>query len=526
MDKIYLNDEFEKIWIRIKNRENITVFRYGDGERSLMIGKAVSAQEGWKAPESQTDLGKALVNTLDLDNENVYYGVSCPCCDRPAYYWYMSHVKSKNVTFANLFVNSNYRKFIQAFEELNRDAVVIANHNGEGKRIGNLNILKYYSVGDQCVQFYSQEIPKLVEQIKKDFGDKENILYAVSAGPLSEPIIYELYKNNPNNAYIDFGSSIDCYIHDHDTRPYTDARTIYAKRNCWMHSPASTSFDVTCVCNMYKRPESLVKQVQALQKQTLKPKEIILYQDGINGGYKIDFSEEFLKQFASYKKAETNTGVWERFRFAKDTAKSPYICVFDDDTIPGESWLENCHYNMMEQEGIYGTNGIFMTDDHSYPESGHFHVGWHAPVEKRVQVDFVGHSWFFPKKCLDYMFDGTQEFQNLKYVGEDMCISFKAKEHGIKTFVPPHTVGDYSVWGSIPLFGNMFGVSAGALSVSMNNLNAMQEAVRLFVKGGWKPVFAEEPKALGFARKQVRRGKIKKFKLRLKNFLRRKLGKS
>ena len=134
-------------------------------------------------------------------------------------------------------MNHNYTKFINEFEKLTRDAVIIANYRGEGKPIGSLNILKYYSVGDDCVEFWGKKGISLVSKIIDEFGNRENLFYVVSAGPMSGPIIAELYRNNPNNCYIDFGSAIDTYIHNKVTRPYMRDRTLYSQKECWMYNP-------------------------------------------------------------------------------------------------------------------------------------------------------------------------------------------------------------------------------------------------------------------------------------------------
>ena len=109
-----------------------------------MTGRSVVAQEGWVSPNHVSKLGTDLLKSLEINSKNVFYGISCPCCDQPAYYWYSTRIASHNITFANLWTNANYRKFINLFEKLNREAVVIANHRTEGKKIGNLKILKYY----------------------------------------------------------------------------------------------------------------------------------------------------------------------------------------------------------------------------------------------------------------------------------------------------------------------------------------------------------------------------------------------
>ena len=127
--------------------------RYGDGERAIMVGETVTAQEGWISPNYVSQLGKDLLESLNVDDPRLHYGISDPDSDRAAYYWYSSRIASKHRTFANLWVNSNYQTFVTNFAALKRDAVVIANHRACGKPIGNLNILKYYSVGDDCIPF-------------------------------------------------------------------------------------------------------------------------------------------------------------------------------------------------------------------------------------------------------------------------------------------------------------------------------------------------------------------------------------
>ena len=114
-DKIYLDKEFDKIWAKIENKENFALLRYGDGERAIMCGQSVKAIEGWISPNYISKLGKDLLSTLELDDDNIFYGISCPCCDPAAYIWYLNKIKNKNITFANIWVNANYQKFKDKF---------------------------------------------------------------------------------------------------------------------------------------------------------------------------------------------------------------------------------------------------------------------------------------------------------------------------------------------------------------------------------------------------------------------------
>ncbi len=506
---ITLKNEYDKIWQKIECQENFVLLRYGDGERSIMRGKSVTAQEGWISPNYISKLGEDLLKTLNLTESNVYYGISCPCCDSPAYYWYSTRIDSNNKTFANLFVNSNYAKFAADFKKIKRDAIFIGNYRAQNKQIGNLNILKYYTVNDNCISFWENDADKMIEEIKKDFGNRNDLLYVVSAGPMSEPIIIELFSNNPNNCYIDFGSAIDKYIHEKQTRPYMDESTTYAKQNCWMNNPKTTDFDVSVVLNLYKRPDSLATQLEAIGAQTLKPKEILLYQDGIEGNYKIDISEELKNKFNLVKISDKNCGVWERFRLA-EKAPSKYVCVFDDDTIPGNRWLENCHTQMLKEEGLFGTIGILLENPERYAYEGFFRTGWDGPLDFTTQVDFVGHSWFFKKDWLKYLFTDTEEFQQFKTAAEDMSFSAQLQKQGIKTFVAPHPINDTSLWGSLPEYANKLGNSAGALYLTSTNMEKMNCAINKLLGKGWQPLINTSPnyvkeikKKLSFYRKQT-----------------------
>ena len=484
-EKIYLDKEFDKFMRKINSGENFTFLRFADGERGLMHNSGFISQEGWISPGRDTSLADALKDALQLKGENVYYAISCPCCDREAYYWYMTRVPSrKNVTFSNIFINSNYKRFLKEFPLIKRDAIVIANYRGQNNPIGSLNVLKYYSVGDQCVDFWEHEAQDMIARIINDFGDRNNLLYAVSAGPLTEPIIAALYRHNPNNCYVDFGSSIDIYVHRKDTRPYNQPGNKYARRNCWMFDPVATNFDVSVVLSAYKKPEALSVQLEAIENQTLKPREIYLFQDGIDGDYAINFKPEILSRFTGTCINTSNKGVWERFRFA-GSAKSEYVCIFDDDTIPGKRWLENCHYSSQLQEGIYGTIGIIVRDPQHYPKKC-WRTGWRRPYGKTSRVDFVGHSWFLRREYLGWMFDGTEKYQGFKYTGEDMCLSFKAMQHGIKTFVPPHPFYDTELWGSDPEYGMKYGDDYNAVSMNDENIKAMSDAMKMFSSDGWQ----------------------------------------
>lgn len=489
---IFLRNEYEKFWQKIKRGENFALSRYGDGERLLMLGQPVKAQEGWNSSGGGiTLLGKALRDSLNIDAPNFYYGISCPCCDSAAYYWYLCNVKSSNVTFANIWLNANFKMFQKDFAKLKRDAVLITNWRGKGKSFGRLKIKKHYLVSDDCVNFWEAEGDNLIRQIIAETGHEKNLLYVVSAGPMSNVIIAALFKNNPNNCYVDFGSATDLITHEKITRPYMIEGNPYAEQSCWMFDRRKISMDVDVVLTCYKRPQVLAQQIAAIKNQTLAPRRVFLYQDGIDGYYKIELNDKILSEFDACKISATNGGVWKRFEFAKEIVKSPYVCLFDDDTIPGARWFENCHMNMMQQRGIYVTNGVLLTKPENYPNE-QFNAGWHTGNSKTCAVDFGGHSWFLERDYLSWMFAKPWS-SKYKLVAEDMTISLAATEHGFGTYVPQHPAQILSLWGSLPNFGWKYGMDEAGISMNPANLKVMQAAIHELNATGWKLLLKENP---------------------------------
>ena len=253
--------------------------------------------------------------------------------------------------------------------------------------------------------------------------------------------------------------------------------------------------NVDVVLTLYKRPEVLLKQLNALQIQTIKPRNIYLYQDGIDSYYEIKLKQDIREQFTGIKISNINQGVWERFKYAKEIVKEEYVCLFDDDTIPGKKWIENCLKCMGEKEGIYGTNGILLNLNTNYPYGNDVRVGWNAPNWYVAEVDFVGHAWFLKTEWLSFMFDGTESIRKYKHVGEDMCLSAKCLEHGIHTYVPEHLYTNTQLWGSIPKYGKAFGISSTAISSYSSNYIFMNNVLKVLRNEGWKCVAERDTNA-------------------------------
>jgi hypothetical protein len=200
---------------------------------------------------------------------------------------------------------------------------------------------------------------------------------------------------------------------------------------------------VTVVLSGYRRPEFLREQMTSIENQSVKVDEILFWR---NHHDNMNFDSDLINKCKS-SLSNYNFGVWSRFTYALN-AKSEYVCIIDDDTIPGNRWIENCLNSFKQKPGLYGTIGLRFSDSTTYLGANRY--GWDGTNnEEIVEVDIVGHSWFFSKEMLSYFFRELQDPNDI-YVGEDMHFSHMLQKYSdLKTYVPPHPISNMSLWGSL-----------------------------------------------------------------------------
>ena len=209
--------------------------------------------------------------------------------------------------------------------------------------------------------------------------------------------------------------------------------------------------DVSVVLSGFRRLHYLPEQLAAVRAQSIAPREILFWQNdpGVDPGLQRSIAVD---RDVSVATATVNFGVWARFAYALN-AKSEYVCVFDDDTIPGPGWLENCLAQMGEREALYGTIGILYT--HPTPPGSYYDpqvkIGWYDTGNRDhpVEVDLVGHAWFFKRAWLSTFWRELPD-PDVTLCGEDMHLSFMLQKYlGIPTIVPPHPASAPEIWGSV-----------------------------------------------------------------------------
>jgi len=236
---------------------------------------------------------------------------------------------------------------------------------------------------------------------------------------------------------------------------------------------------VTVILNCYKRPEYLQEQIQAIKNQTIKCHDIWIWYNKPEDGDQYDLSD------SGCKVVTCNHNFKFHGRFALGLlAQTKYVAFFDDDTIPGPMWFENCLNTIKSgYSGILGSAGILLNGNKYNP---HVKVGWNGGGnESVVEVDLVGHAWFFERTILSNFWSNEQlSFDN----GEDIQLSaFSKMQKNIKTYVPPHPVNDKNMWGSTK--GMLYGNDRKASFKNLKSHKPLRDKiVRTLISRGWKTV--------------------------------------
>ncbi|WP_114785920.1 glycosyltransferase family 2 protein [Vibrio tetraodonis] len=237
---------------------------------------------------------------------------------------------------------------------------------------------------------------------------------------------------------------------------------------------------IAVVLNAFKRTQYLPLQVEAIEGQTIKPDKIYLWHN---------FGESLpdeIKHQCIIAECSENLGVWARFAYALNI-DADYICVFDDDTIPGNRWFENCLQTMETHEGLLGTRGLRFLSSKRYHPFESYGWGKGDSNEETQQVDIVGHAWFFKREWLAAFWSELPPSNASKIAGEDIHFSYALQKYlGISTYVPPHPINDKSLWGSLPEYGEKLGTDNAAISSSQTALNRFDIALQYYVRNGFQ----------------------------------------
>lgn len=223
--------DFSKFIEMIDSGKKISLSRYGDGEMHIMRKNNIKGADGWifdKEDKNKEKFSNALRDSFVFKDPDYFVGIACRCCVGDENHELMKHESGQdesNLTWSNVFVNSNYQSTIEKlYKVLSRKSVVCVLNERSKDHIKNLPFdpEHIFFVGDVIENWdkYLNDIKEWL--IKKDLEDR---VFVLCAGPLSSIMCHQLFEINRKNTYLDLGSIFDPLILGNSRGYHVKSRT-------------------------------------------------------------------------------------------------------------------------------------------------------------------------------------------------------------------------------------------------------------------------------------------------------------
>lgn len=222
-------DSWFDIASQVKNiSSSIAMARYADTEYFIMHGNKFESIDYYKYKGGNTTLHKQMLQSITGQyGKNYYYG-NFPEYP-PGYFEFVPKMEAdiKHFTFANLWINANYAKTKELIKSLIYDEfgeIILLVNDQATNTVFSKEVRKFPTDLNAIWEEKNEIILEDLESLAKKYNNK---LFIVSVGPFANVMIWRMFNANPNNRYIDFGSSVVHFTGVQINRPYFDSRSKY-----------------------------------------------------------------------------------------------------------------------------------------------------------------------------------------------------------------------------------------------------------------------------------------------------------
>tara|TARA_Y100001972_G_C7650139_1_gene326868 strand:+ start:180 stop:965 length:786 start_codon:yes stop_codon:yes gene_type:complete len=246
-DNKNFKDDFLFLLNKIKTQESFAFTRFSDGEQYILDNIELKLDQNLIQIGSQHQSGpykpvdfkhfdpkkhayhrNLLVESFLHKQHNYFKGIGCPCCNGHEYKINQLNVlggDSDDLTWANLWVNGNYPDFIKKVlpELYNNKCVMICHKDANLDKLPFIK--KDFRVGYNAMVNNLDVIEKIKIWIKEN--KIINHIFLFSASSFSNIAIYELFKTNTNNTFIDIGTCLTPMMNTPTERDYLQGYWTY-----------------------------------------------------------------------------------------------------------------------------------------------------------------------------------------------------------------------------------------------------------------------------------------------------------
>jgi hypothetical protein len=224
------HDHLLQVLDKIRNNEHFGLIRPSDGEYLVMTNHTLTNIDNWTYTAGDI-LREQLINAVKISRPNLYIGIQCNTCP---YCCVKIHNDTMNnyitcdtsqITYAAIFCNGNWKEFIDFLKKYEKGIYAITPGTMETSEI---NVKDRYVIDKFLVNNWNELCDQETNNILNFIKDKQNELICFSAGPLSKILIPKCMEINPDNIYLDVGSTLDVFLKGYQyKRSYVDDGCVY-----------------------------------------------------------------------------------------------------------------------------------------------------------------------------------------------------------------------------------------------------------------------------------------------------------
>lgn len=247
-----MNKDFRQHFVmfseKIRNKENFAFSRYSDGELYILQNKELKLDQGLIQigdekqggvyqpadfkhfdPKEHGFYQQKLIDAFKHRQPGYYKGLTCSCCiGKKDFDWQIDlhGGDDESLTWANLWVNGNYPAFINHTLPIfyNRECVFVGHTDADITKFPFF--VKDFRVGYNAMINDYDKIENIKQWIKEN--NIQNHLFLFSASTFTNLAIYELFREFPNNTYVDIGTCLTPMMNMPIERDYLKRYWFYA----------------------------------------------------------------------------------------------------------------------------------------------------------------------------------------------------------------------------------------------------------------------------------------------------------
>lgn len=220
--------DLQYLFEKLKNSQNFSFSKYADGEFAILRNLQITNTDKWTfSPEKHSHVREELMKSFTYRDSQYYVGVSCKCCQpEEDVLWMRKKSGQERLTWANIFVNSNYPFFLNNFiPEFSKYEVVLFAR--DDARIEDLPFNVEHVPISRNAFVYNFD---LVDNFP--IHQYTNKLFLFCAGPLGNMLAASFWRKNKTNTYLDIGSTLNPYLTE-PNRGYLNKRKSELKTCVW-----------------------------------------------------------------------------------------------------------------------------------------------------------------------------------------------------------------------------------------------------------------------------------------------------